>query len=109
MALFTGLQRLNKPTGKQSYGIGVWTKAVQTGAGANPITVVTPFKKLTGSVAVIDATAPFGAAAATVATHVAANGRDILLERYQADASATPAWIDSTTDILVTIIAVGEY
>lgn len=89
-------------------GLHLWYNEVQTGGGANPVTVQTPFRTVKTAVACINAAAPLGAAGAVVVAKVnPSDASQVLLERYQADNSATPAWVDSTTDLLVNVIVVG--
>jgi len=98
--------------GASRRGVGLWAKQVQTGATANGgganLTVQTPFKEVLSAVATISAAAPPGATAVIVVAQVnASNKSQVLLERYSADASATPAWVDATTDLLVNLVVAG--
>lgn len=90
-------------------GLSVWAKQVQTGTTANgggsALTQVTPFREIIAAYASLNAAAPPGATGVIIATSI--SGGNVLLARYQADASATPAWVNSTTDILVNLIVVG--
>lgn len=98
--------------GESRRGLSLWAKQVQLGSTANgggsALTQQTPFSTCIAAMATISAVAPLGAAGAVVVAAVnPANPSQVLLERYQADSSATPAWVDSTTDLLVNLIVVG--
>lgn len=96
--------------GASRRGLSIWAKKVQTGATANGggalLTQATPFQSIVAAFATLDAgVTPPGAAGALVSCSI--SGANVLIERYQLDASATPAWVDSTTDMLVNLIVVG--